>query len=378
MNVSSRTALSAAGVLIASLMLAGCMPDATPDETGGSQWTSAEHFPLAGRDAPILAWTGSEVLVAGGDTGSPCPPYASCAHGDPAADGAAFDPEAGTWRRIADAPVPIPYGAATFGAGHLVVLLDARLLLYSVADDTWSWEELPATLQRIAGLNLVADGENILVIPSSDEFGDAPDALWHVPTDTWSELPKDPIGPAFNRLLTPTPAGLILTAHELVTNPGSENPSLTLVARLDRDTQSWTTLDPTEQIGGWQWFWTGKRLVSPELGQADGGHENNWGRSYPVGGMIDPTNGTWQPLPTPPEALTDAWLPSAQGGGRFSTSSGFIYEDVAETWTPLGRPSDSAGNPWGAIWAGDRLVVVGETLADGTRQPDTWVYEPVQ
>lgn len=357
-------------------MFTGCTPGSPPVSGGASRWNSAEDFPLAGRDAPIVVWTGTEVLVAGGDTGPSCPPTASCARVNPAADGAAFDPEAGTWRAIADAPVPISFGAATFGAGHLVVRVDTRLLLYDVADDTWTWEELPASLQQTVGLTLVTDAENILIIPSSAAFGDAPDAVWHLPSDTWSELPADPIGEAFDRLITPTPAGLILTARELAPNPGSETPALTLVARFDREFGLWTSLDTTEQVGGWQWFWTGERLVSPDLGHADGGEENNWGRSYPFGGIIDSVSGAWQPLPSPPNPVDAPWLTTVQGGGRFAYAGGFIYNDTAETWTPLGRPSDSVGAPGAAIWADDRLVVMGDTVPGGNRNSRTWVYDP--
>ena len=96
-----------------AVVVAGC---GTPGRTGPASSAPAERWerlpdpPLSPRNGTVSVWTGDEVLVVGGDEWS-CPPNASCATPEfpPLGDGAAYDPEAKTWRSIADAPVPFAW-----------------------------------------------------------------------------------------------------------------------------------------------------------------------------------------------------------------------------------------------------------------------------
>ena len=98
-------------------------PPVQPPE--GPGWTELPAPPLSPRTGAIAAWTGSEVVVVGGGGENVlCPDTADCSFPNDAelfTDGAAFDPRSGTWRRIADAPVPPWTGQAVAVDGDVYV-----------------------------------------------------------------------------------------------------------------------------------------------------------------------------------------------------------------------------------------------------------------
>ena len=95
-------------------------------------------------------------------------------------------------------------------------------------------------------------------------------------------------------------------------------------------------------------------------GGEDGGEVNNYGRTVPHGGTLDPVAGTWGRLPDPPAQFTGGWNVYARGGS-LSASEGWIYDDAGHTWSKLSRPSGAPPDAGVAVWAGRRLIVVGGT-----------------
>lgn len=368
-------------VIVVVAVLGGCAtgvaaPPLPTSVDPGVGWYTVPDLPVEPRDEPLVVWTGDEVLVVGGATGPPCPPGADCERGDARRDGAALDPLTGTWRRIADAPRDVGFARGAVVGEDVFVVVDsdgpAVLLSYRVAQDRW--QEWPVPVDDLG--TPVADGDSVVFVAGSHERGVSPDHVLDVATGSWSVLAQDPLGPAFDRVLTPTPDGLVLVARELVPDPGSGGPALAQAALLDRTDSTWTRLPGTGQIGGWTWTWTGTRLVAPELGEADGGEVNPWDRAYPYGGSIDLPDGGWSPLPNPPQPRTDAWVPHTLGD-RFAASAGYVYDDDDQSWTPLARPEGGPDDAGAAVWAGDRLVVVGGVSwsgSSGTRDAATWVY----
>src|SRR5688572_28831883 len=89
-----------AGLLVGVAGSAGSDVDTRP-------WKELPAPPLSPRVFPAGFWTVEEVVLVGGSDAPPCPPNASCTvpRTPPLSDGAAYDPHAGTWRPIADAPV---------------------------------------------------------------------------------------------------------------------------------------------------------------------------------------------------------------------------------------------------------------------------------
>ncbi|MGF6824460.1 hypothetical protein M2317_003389 [Microbacterium sp. ZKA21] len=383
MRIVTGIALAAATMLLALCAAAVTDPaptvvaEPTPRPAG---WTSADDFPLKPREGPVMVWTGDELIVVGGDLAPPCPPFADCMIGPSAHDGAALDPETGTWRELADASVGIAPGSGAFVAGQVFMWagennVRGQLMSYSVAEDEWRELDVPDEQPR----RLVADGDDLVLPLASHESGAGADLVLDVASGEWSELPADPLGPMFDRLLVPTPDGMLLTGKALVESPGSERPSLVQAALYDRESGTWTRLPDTGQIGGWSAAWTGERVVDASLGGADGGAVNGWGREYPFGGMLSIPDGVWSPLPGAPEPLRDPWEGRIAGGGRFLAADGYIFDDVEETWTPMTSPPDAPDVVGTPAWAGEQLVAVGGTDWsgwEGTRNARVWIFVP--
>jgi hypothetical protein len=295
-----------------------------------------------------------------------------------ARDGAGLDAGARTWHPISAAPVDVPaYSPSALVGRRLFVLAKTVLLAYDVAADAWT--RIPTPPGFRSG-QLVADRDRLVVASGSDEQEMMPDRVYDPGTRAWSTLPDDPVGPAFDRLVTAIPTGLVLTAHALVEDPGGDGPALVLAARFDRSAATWIRLPDSDQLGGWAWTWTGRRLVDPTLGGADGGGVGNYGRAIPFGGILDPATGAWSRLPHAPKERTGGWPVSALGG-RFAAVGGWTYNDQTASWAPVPRPHGAPDEPGAAVWAGDRLVVIGgidgargETA--GSRAKGAWISGP--
>lgn len=155
-------------------------------------WRTITRSPLAARSNPVVAWSGEELLVWGGDPLALAPYEENGAAYDPATDtwriiarapieargvangalvdgelvvvggrrvdgapvdcvvdpclpsgrhlrdGAAYDPESDSWRRIADLPVVVgQYAETTTADGELRIFHPLRSFAYDVSNDRW-------------------------------------------------------------------------------------------------------------------------------------------------------------------------------------------------------------------------------------------------
>jgi hypothetical protein len=341
---------------VAALLLTSCaqQPESADQATAGTgAWTELPPAPLAPRLGAVTAWTGSEALFLGGDVDDFCPPNARCP-GPPesTADGAAFDPATQTWRPVAEAPHPIAAGTPSTVAGDTVYLVqDDRLLSYDASEDAWSVSP-PAPYGNPFGAPAVMDDGRIALTVGERHPGD-PSGLLYYPADRWWEdLPEDPLGPAYDRLLTAVPGGLVLTAVPTPDDRETAEPTLR-AAVLDLDGDTWTALDGSRRTGGWNWAWTGERMVDV---YPDG--VNASGKRYAQSGALDPSSGEWSALPQTPAVNTGGW-PVAARRGPLAAVDGWVYDDRSRTWTRVEQPSGAPDDPGSAVWAGDELIVLG-------------------
>ena len=353
-----------ATALAAALLLTSC--GTAPEDVrgrGAGTWSELPAAPVTPRTGAVAAWTGTEALFLGGDTGDLCPPNADCAApATSARDGAAFDPAAGSWRPTADAPQPIPGRTPVTVSGDTAhLLLEDRLLSYDASEDAWSVSPGIPHDAWWGGLAATDDGDVVVAIGERQD-GAPPDQVYDPEERTWSDLPADPLGASFDRGVTAVPGALVLTGAAWVPDPGSAEPSVLRGAVLDLGTGAWRLLEDSDQLGG-AWAWTGTRLVSPVPGSEDGGETNGWGRSVPYAGALDPFDGTWHRLDGVPDAASGGW-PVQALGGRVSAFGGWIYHDGDGSWTRLPRPQRAPADPGSAVWAGDRLVVMGGLDSD--------------
>lgn len=378
----TRRGARAGAAVAAALLLASCAPGAGDGRSrGGGTWTELPSPPLSPRTGAVTAWTGSEALFLGGQTGNLCPPSASCTEpAELARDGAAYDPVGETWRRTADAPRPLGPGSTAVAGDTVHVLVEDRLLTYDASEDAWSVSPpVPSPGDRWwGGLAALEDGD-VVVAAGERQDGAPPDQVYDPEDRTWADLPPDPLGPALDRSVTAVPGALVLTGAESVPNPGSEEPAVLRGAVLDLSTRQWRLLEDSDQIGG-DWTWTGSRLVAPTPGEEDGGETNGWGRSVPYAGALDPWSGEWQRLTGVPGAGSGGW-PVHALGGPVSAVGGWVYDDADGSWTVLARPPGAPAEPGSAVWAGDRLLVVGGHDSDAGRGDEhltneAWMWTP--
>ncbi|HZB47713.1 MAG TPA: hypothetical protein VE547_01350 [Mycobacteriales bacterium] len=353
-------------VLTAAVLTAGCGGGADEPAT----WTAVPAGPLAPRHSAVAVWVGGRFVVVGGRSGPPCPPGAGCAApAEPALrDGAILDPAAGTWTRIAAAPVPVAApGSAPVVVGDRVYLLTgtpAAFLSYDPATDRWQRLRPPP----VEG-GLVAAGETVLVVPF--QSGRGADAAFDPRSGSWRSLPRDPLGPSFDRFAVPLGDRVLLTAKELVPDPGADAPALVRLAALDTGLTRWSELPDSEIIGTGPVAAAG-RVVWPYTGSADGGGTGNWGRSYPEGGILDPATGSWQPLPAVPWPAQPTTCCAAAVGDRVLVD-GHLLQPATREWTrvpplPGGVRLDAAttaGPDLLLVWGGATENDYRTTLATG-------------
>jgi hypothetical protein len=352
--------------------------------TTAADWEALPPSPLSARAQALGVWTGADVLVLGGEPEAWCPPGGDCvAPGSSAlADGAAFDPATGSWRRIADAPMGFSSNASAVAVGGDVYVLvrDASYRpggagngFFRYRPDADRWDRLPAPARDLGWYQLTAASGSVVAYAGSVEGGPLRDFVFDPQTDEWRKLPVDPLAPSFDRTMVAVGDDLFLFAHDLVANPGSERPSLTHVARLDLATGRWELRADSEILGSAPWFVEDGVLVNPRLESADGGQTNNWGRSYPAGGVYDSTADSWSELPNRPD---DVDLGGegviGQTHALFTDAEGLVLDWTTDDWITIPRLPDATDsyetNPFNrtVITVGTDLYVFGgELWTDG-------------
>jgi hypothetical protein len=259
---------------------------------------------------------------------------------------------------------------------------ESAFLAYRIEEDRW--QELPpppGNSDRFHGI--VQAGDRIVAYAGSDEQGEQRDLVFDPDTNSWSELPHDPLSPSFDRSMTWSGQELLLFDHELVPNPGSEKPSLTRAAALDLETGTWRRLPDSEILASGPWVNVDGRLINPTLGGADGGEVGNWGHTYPYGGTLDPASGRWSPLPNPPggeEGFGSGVL--TESDGHYFGYRGWILDTTTSTWIEL-PPLDTDELVTGrtVVPAGTALLVFGgarwkPNSLDATLLNDAWIWSP--
>jgi hypothetical protein len=374
-------------VAVLGLVSLGACAERAPEPRAGDRgWTEVAEPPLSARYAAHAFWLDGRVVVMGGTDARPCPPGADCVLPEepPLRDGAAMDPATGRWQPIGDAPVPL--GWATSAVVDDTVFLwvggsgwepgaPPAFLAYDAGRDRW--QQLPLPDAGDEWRTLARAGELVVAYQGSQEHGVRPDFVFDPSTRTWTELPRDPLIPSFDRTMVWTDVGLVLLGIENVPQPGME-PAFYRAAILDLSAGRWTRLPDSEVIGyDPSWFWAGDLVVNATLGTSDGGEVNGYERPYPHGGMLDPSSGEWLPLPDPAEPGRYPGI--SLGGGDYVVSLlGPVLHVPSRTWSGL-EPPPRAANEQALTWAGDRLFAWGGVRWDGEEAEivsDAWTWRP--
>ncbi len=306
------------------------------------EWERTADAPLSNREGASIAWSGSEIYVFGG-TEILCPtnstPLCRAPSSPPLANGAAaYNPLTDEWRLITPPPVGVIGGqTATIGNDIFSLALGSfaprsiHLLRYRSDLDIWDEFNLP---ENVDSGWIIAFGTDIVFYNSTDEAGPASDWLLDTMTGTWTKLPDDPLGPSFNRQYVAHDNTLYLFGHALVPSPGgADGPSYLLAAKFQG--QQWIELPAADSIGSAPTLVSGDQLISPELGCADGGRINNYGRCIAYGAVFDTATETWHELPNAPGRGTNYSFSS----GGISASGLVLFQS--------GYPAlDAVTNEW--------------------------------
>lgn len=250
-------------------------------------WHTMSDPPIAGRVGHVAVWTGDELIVWGGHEGG--------TGGRPSSrlqDGAAYDPDADTWRQIATPTLSGGPGYASVWTGSEMIVIggnDGHLSFaenglyeagaYNPSTDTWRNLEMPINL-------VVADalwtGEEVVVYGIQGYLGPLLGAAYNPRSDQWRELPAAPIDPAVPDIEMFGDRILVWTY----------DPETDGIAALDLETLQWSELpafpgQPSDGIPSAASMGASQTMVTTESVMA----------------ILSEGSDSWQTTPTPSEDL---------------------------------------------------------------------------
>lgn len=358
-------------------------------------WEPMADSPLQGRAEPATAWTGTELLVWGGDGA-----FSDGGGGEPGrSDGAAYDPASDTWRPMANSPLPEPENA--IGASdYASAWTGSELLVWGgpgpkaaaydpVAD---SWRRLdPGPLAERTQFASVWTGSELVIIggyaPLADSVDMANDGVWgdaaayDPATQRWRDLP----GTGLERT-----GAAVWTGSEIVWVADSRSAEGTagIALALDPDGGGWRRLaEPPLARFTAAPVWTGSELVAIGALVRVDPDQPNPGETHGGVASYDPVSDTWTEI-EPPEGLRvdHLSLPAAVWTGTevlvLGSSgpfvpvddviplSGVAYDPESGTWRMLPDPSLSDRGGMASAWIGTELLLWGGERSTGfTSEP---------
>jgi len=303
-------------------------------DPAANTWRKLPVTPLTPRDSAAGAWTGTEMVAAGGRASAD----GTAEHAAPVTDGAAWNAATNTWHPIAAMPTTLAGRQPTaVWTGREVLVWSSVpdnpgakgrevVLAYDPAADRW--RALPASgLTPRQDAVTVWTGTELVVWGGLNQdlgtaFGDG--ARLDPVTGTWRRLPTAPV-PA-RGMAAATWSGQQVLLWGGVTGPGA---AVGQGAAYDPVSDRWRALPPSPLRAKYQpaGVWTG-RLFLVIGGAADSGLP----APGPGAAAYDPSADSWTPLPAAPP------YPPAPG---------------TPTW-PADQRADGL-----AVWTGKAAVLVG-------------------
>jgi hypothetical protein len=358
--------------------LAACDPASLSSPTSAGSWRplSTAGAPTQSTDGAVVAWTGHEMLVWGGQTG------------------ALYDPTADTWRPMNAAGAPRSNTAVW--AGRELFVWDAPAATgarYDPATDRWrpvASNLAPSPRLRPA---LVWTDRAVLLFggfrpgPGSGRPEPPPiepgGGLYHMATDTWRAITDSG--------LLPHPGYQVAwTGQEAIAWGGlSKADNIVPGVAYDPAADRWRrlpTAGESPRRTGHAVVWTGRLLL------VLGGYGNTYsGQPIPPldGGAYEPSTDRWLPMSsagapgtrrghsavwTGREAIVWGGEPFSTSGGTAPRHDGSAYDPATGRWRTL--PTDGAPPRSGhaAVWTGQEMLVWGGY--DGGPRSDGAAFRP--
>lgn len=377
--------LSGDGAATSTTLTREELPEGSPVEG----WTPMAASPLSPRSRAVSAWTGSELLVWGGEgkTSDACmiQQDGSALCGEQVrGDGAAYDPDSDTWRPMADSPLPEDLGSqfryrGAWTGSELVVWGGpaGEGAAYDPVADSWR-RIAPAPILTRTSFGLVWTGEEVVVVGGSAQV-EEPDpedpgrgrsivpvevAAFSPSSGTWRLLPDLPAGRVDPEVLVVD--GRIVVLGGFVPQAEVDEPPV-----LSLDGGRWTDLgDPlVGEVAAAAW--TGEHLVVSGRVPFDPPDVTT-----PVVAALTPSSGVWDPWPDPVDRM-GAWqlvwtgvevvrLPDpGLGAPESDLLAQAIESEGGSGWRAL-PPSDLETVVDAAVaWTGSELLFWGGAIQGG-------------
>lgn len=339
-----------------------------PDDTGVGC-----DSPFEPRAEHVGVWTGEEVLIYGGVTGSVSAP--------PLTSGLGFDPDLGSWRSLKQSPEAVsswPTRRAIWTGTEMIVAGripiedgddlvwgdDLVLMQYSPTDDDWRVTPFPEGRRAIGGM--VWTGSEVVVAGGDLHYPDDQAWAFNPTSRTWRELPDTGLRAV---------EGIegVWTGTEAIFIGGYVHPGMTTAAAYNPELDSWRTLaEPPEWTDHHEIVWTGEQVIIYS-GHTGPGHRDRLL-------LYDPETDEWSDssaMPIEPsESLAGVWTGDqlmlwggyATYGTGHPNGDGAAYDPESDTWTvlppsPLAPRCDHSGT-----WTGQELIIFGGMLTCGSPQ----------
>jgi N-acetylneuraminic acid mutarotase len=330
---------------------------------------------LAGRYNHTAVWTGSEMIVWGGCSGSSSLTYYN--------DGMRYNPTANNWTAVQT------NGAPAARSGHTAVWTGSEMIVwgggrndggrYNPAANSWMAVPTNGAPAARSGHTAIWTGSEMIVWGGYNG-GNLNNGGRYSPTaDTWTDLPTTG-APAARRSHT-----AVWTDTEMVIWGGFNGGGTYFSdgGRYNPVADSWTTLSTTGapfRRSEHAAVWTGGEMIIwggyGNPGSGPNQYLNNGGRYNPVADSWTavPTNGA----PAAREWHTAVWTGNEMivWGGTYSIggyhylNDGGRYNPVADSWIllqPSGAPA--ARTEHTAVWTGSEMIIWG-----GGYIGSSWVY----
>lgn len=330
--------------------------EASDDEPAPEGWRRGAPGPLRHRDSAAQAWTGSELVVWGGDP-----------DGD---SGAAYDPKADRWRAIAPAPIPARCEPAVTWTGR-EVLVWGRACRQAPGLSAGLARDVTAG----AAYDPAADRWRVLpdspIAASSTTMSVWTGAEWIIANPDGPAVSLEPVSGRWKTLApVPRPYTFIVgqwTGREVVVlgidvpEKGASTVGAYWAAALDPARNQWRALpQPPLELGATA-VWDGQQLIA-------------WDQNLHTVALDPNARPGWRNLPDVPVTFADCAPQGARLGDIVfaeECGQGAIFRPSTGTWERIPHPQSLSETP---VWTGEEaLFWVGrfEGSADGV-----WLYRP--
>jgi len=295
-------------------------------------WSTIPKAPLHPRSGSVAVWTGSHLIVWGGEIQGPSSRQASFS------DGASYDPVARAWTKLPAAPLRPRTEDIGVWTGSKVLIWGGAVVGGAGGKPKQGGEG-----DEEVGGKLLDDG-----------------AAYDPDSHRWTSIAPAPIQARAGHVA-------VWTGREMLVWGGatlSENvkaPAFTDGAAYDPNTDAWRSIGaaPVSPGGSFAAVWTGSRMIV-------------WGGVAGQGAVYDPATNRWVKLPKAPiptlSTPTAVWTgrlmvvwggPERQPSPERRVALGAAYDPATNRWIPLPGASGAPGLGQGAIWTGRQMLVWG-------------------